>query len=66
MIQPRNLLIACTTLLLINKVAHSVPTADAKQQVFEICTYTTEPGKLPDLIKRFRDHATTLFGVGVD
>jgi NIPSNAP len=41
--------------------AHAVPTADAKQRVFEIRTYTTEPGKLPDLLKRFRDHTTKLF-----
>lgn len=34
---------------------------DAKQRVFEIRTYTTEPGKLPDLLKRFRDHTTKLF-----
>ena len=29
--------------------------------MFEIRTYTTEPGKLPDLLKRFRDHTTKLF-----
>ncbi len=41
--------------------AHSVPAADAKERVFEIRTYTTEPGKLPDLLKRFREHTTKLF-----
>jgi hypothetical protein len=42
--------------------AHSAP-ADAatKQRVFEIRTYTTEPGKLPALLTRFRDHTTKLF-----
>ena len=43
------------------QLAHSVPAADAKQRVFEIRTYTTEPGKLPDLLKRFREHTTKLF-----
>jgi hypothetical protein len=42
--------------------AHSLqPTAEGKDRVFEIRTYTTEPGKLPDLLKRFRDHTTKLF-----
>ena len=35
--------------------------AEGKTRVFEIRTYTTEPGKLPDLLKRFRDHTTKLF-----
>ena len=38
----------------------SVPTA-APNRVFEIRTYTTTPGKLPDLIKRFREHTTAIF-----
>jgi hypothetical protein len=29
--------------------------------VFEFRTYTTNPGKLPDLNKRFRDHTMRLF-----
>jgi hypothetical protein len=33
----------------------------SKARVFEIRTYTTEPGKLPELLKRFRDHTTKLF-----
>ena len=37
------------------------PVAESKTRVFEIRTYTTEPGKLPDLLKRFRDHTTKLF-----
>src|SRR4051794_20830225 len=35
--------------------------AAAKTRVFEIRTYTTEPGKLPDLLNRFREHTTKLF-----
>lgn len=37
------------------------PTVPATNRVFEIRTYTTEPGKLPDLLERFRDHTTKLF-----
>jgi hypothetical protein len=37
------------------------PVVEGKTRVFEIRTYTTEPGKLPDLLKRFRDHTTKLF-----
>ena len=49
-------------LLFAARPAHSVqPTAEGKDRVFEIRTYTTEPGKLPDLLKRFRDHTTKLF-----
>lgn len=29
--------------------------------IFELRTYTTEPGRLPDLNARFRDHTTRLF-----
>jgi hypothetical protein len=42
--------------------AQSVPPmTESKTRVFEIRTYTTEPGKLPELVKRFRDHTTKLF-----
>jgi hypothetical protein len=45
-----------------NQPAASDPAvASAQPRVFEIRTYTTEPGKLPDLLKRFRDHTTKLF-----
>ncbi len=33
----------------------------AQPRVFEIRTYTTEPGKLDALLARFRDHTTKLF-----
>jgi NIPSNAP protein len=29
--------------------------------VYELRVYHAEPGKLPDLLKRFRDHTTKLF-----
>src|SRR5262245_31944254 len=46
----------------IGRTAHSVAAgAEAKHRIFEIRTYTTEPGKLPDLLKRFREHTTKLF-----
>jgi hypothetical protein len=49
-------------LLFAVRSAQSVqPAAGGKDRVFEIRTYTTEPGKLPDLLKRFRDHTTKLF-----
>lgn len=31
------------------------------QRVFELRTYHTPPGKLPDLVARFRDHTIALF-----
>ena len=34
---------------------------EAGQRVFEIRTYTTPEGKLPDLHKRFREHTLKLF-----
>jgi hypothetical protein len=33
----------------------------AETRVYELRTYTTKEGKLPDLLKRFRDHTTKLF-----
>ena len=35
--------------------------AQAPGRVFELRTYTTNPGKLQDLHNRFRDHTTRLF-----
>ena len=34
---------------------------EASTQVYELRTYTTEDGKLPNLLALFRDHATQLF-----
>ncbi len=33
----------------------------AESRVFELRTYVTNPGKLPDLLARFRDHTCALF-----
>lgn len=41
--------------------ATAQPADDAKTRVFEIRTYTTEPGRLDALNARFRDHTTKLF-----
>ena len=35
--------------------------AQSRNRVFEIRTYTTLEGKLPDLLARFRNHTTRLF-----
>jgi hypothetical protein len=37
------------------------PAAGGAERLFEMRTYTTTPGKLPDLHQRFRDHTTGLF-----
>lgn len=37
----------------------AAPTADSR--VFELRIYTTNEGKLPDLLKRFREHTCTIF-----
>ena len=53
---------AFTMIVLVTGHAHSVPTETAAMhRIFEIRTYTTEPGKLPNLLARFRDHTTKLF-----
>jgi NIPSNAP len=51
----------CTISFFITQPARSVDSIRSKPRVFEIRTYTTEPGKLPDLLKRFREHTTKLF-----
>src|SRR6476661_10038024 len=54
--------VAFAAVFFAGRFAKSVPpSGDSKTRVFEIRTYTTEPGKLPDLLKRFRDHTTKLF-----
>lgn len=37
------------------------PAAPAAQRFFELRTYTTHPGKLPELHKRFKEHTNGLF-----
>jgi hypothetical protein len=55
------LFVVVAVLLITVRFAASVPSGESKTRVFEIRTYTTEPGKLPDLLKRFREHTTKLF-----
>jgi NIPSNAP len=55
-------LIAIAAVILMVQVGRSQPTDAAKKdRVFEIRTYTTEPGKLDALHARFREHTTKLF-----
>jgi len=56
-------LTAVATVIALGQVARPAPTdAEAKiHRVFEIRTYTTEPGKLDALHARFRDHTMKLF-----
>jgi hypothetical protein len=55
-------LMTIAALLFISQIANSEPTAEpAIPRVFEVRTYTTEPGKLDALHARFRDHTTKLF-----
>ncbi len=37
------------------------PTAPEKPRLYELRTYTAEPGRLPNLLTRFRDHTVALF-----
>src|SRR5579872_698221 len=59
----RNVLLALTTVLfaLPLSVSAAEPASDGETLVYELRTYTTNPGKLPDLHKRFRDHTMALF-----
>src|SRR5260370_5050710 len=41
--------------------AASLPKADSATTVYELRVYHTYEGKLPDLLKRFREHTTKLF-----
>jgi hypothetical protein len=47
------------TLLLLAARAASPP--EDQNRVFELRTYTTNPGKMDDLHKRFRDHTCRIF-----
>jgi hypothetical protein len=42
-------------------VATRATHAQTTDRVFEMRTYTCNEGKLPDLMKRFRDHTVTIF-----
>jgi hypothetical protein len=52
----------CSSLFVVAQIAaKDSPSADDKPRLFELRTYTTEPGKLDALQTRFRDHTTKLF-----
>jgi hypothetical protein len=55
------IILSAVTLFAVRPAQSVSPAGESKTRVFEIRTYTTEPGKLPDLLKRFRDHTTRLF-----
>ncbi|HEY3442750.1 MAG TPA: NIPSNAP family protein [Paludibaculum sp.] len=42
-------------------MTHGTSVQAAGKNVYEIRTYTCEPGRLPNLLARFRDHTTKLF-----
>jgi hypothetical protein len=43
------------------RAVQAADAAEKKDRVFELRTYVTHPGKLPDLNKRFRDHTCRIF-----
>lgn len=50
------------SMLLLGQVGYTqVAEQPGRPRLFEIRTYTTEPGRLDALHKRFRDHTTKLF-----
>ena|ERR1700722_1158335 len=59
----RNVFLVLTTVLLALPVCVSAdePAKEGDTLVYELRTYTCNPGKLPDLHKRFRDHTMRLF-----
>lgn len=50
-----------TVVLAASLIAVHKVQAQASERVFELRTYTCNEGKLPDLMKRFRDHTITIF-----
>lgn len=42
-------------------MARGVTASAAETHVYELRTYHCEPGKLPNLLARFRDHTVTIF-----
>jgi len=43
------------------RAVQAADAAEKQDRVFELRTYVTNPGKLPDLHKRFRDHTCRIF-----
>ncbi len=54
-------LVVLTGVLLFSKSGQSRAAATAEDRVFELRTYYTNEGKMPDLHKRFREHTCELF-----
>lgn len=53
-------LVACTLFAVLSTSA-GAPARAAEAPVYELRVYTTNEGKLPDLLKRFREHTCGLF-----
>jgi hypothetical protein len=53
--------ILLATLLLTGALMGTVMNAQSTGHVYELRTYTCNEGKLPDLLKRFREHTTEIF-----
>ncbi len=53
--------VVAATLISVRSAESVESAAESKTRVFEIRTYTTKAGRLPDLLKRFREHTTKLF-----
>jgi hypothetical protein len=49
------------TLFALALSAFALTAMAADKPVYELRTYTCEPGRLPNLLARFRDHTTALF-----
>lgn len=49
------------TLATLALAAFALTAMAADKPVYELRTYTCEPGRLPNLLARFRDHTTALF-----
>ncbi len=54
----KSIALLLSTLLLL---AFAMPATAADTRAYELRIYTTNPGKLPDLLKRFREHTCKLF-----
>jgi hypothetical protein len=55
-----SLIVFVISLVAVRRAESIAPAADSTTRIFEIRTYTTEPGKLADLLKLMREHAVKL------
>jgi hypothetical protein len=53
--------IICALITLFSIVAITPVIAADDTPVFELRVYTTHPGKMPDLLARFKNHTTKIF-----